>query len=316
MQLNSECLISTFAKPNLQQIEESITKTKKDALELSTQCGMALEKYENIHIVRNTVQITEEAVRNDCEENSSSQELQVESTHEIVLPHNEVSHSRGLASIKSYKKHFLIWSSNVQGPQQNPQICQKIHVGKQTAKHFALTRNAKCAFVRYENAKCAFVRYGNAKCAFVRYENAKCAFVRYENAKCAFVRYENAFIRKCTALYLIQEDYQVSGDRLIRVRSEQPDHLFSNSESTSGPQKSVKSGDLCVFKRLGEKKYIVGRVIQFSYLLETKRERQYSGNYVDLSKDSYKTIGVFANWYKGSFSCHDEHVLPFQWSDI
>ena len=112
-------------------------------------------------------------------------------------------------------------------------------------------------------------------------------------------------------LYLIQENYQVSSDRLIRVRSEQPDHLFSNSESTSGPQKSVKSSDLCVFKRLDEKKYIVGRVIQFSYLLGNKRERQYSANYVDLSKDSYKTIGVFATWYKGSFRCHDEHVLPF-----
>ena len=52
----------------------------------------------------------------------------------------------------------------------------------------------------------------------------------------------------------IQENYHVSSDGLIRVRSEQPDHLFSNSESISGPQKSVKSGDLCVFKRLDEKK--------------------------------------------------------------
>ena len=267
LQLNSECLISTFAKPNLQQIEESITKAKKDAIELSTQCGMALEKYEDSHIVRNTVQITEEAVRNDCEENSSSQELQVESTNEIVLPHDEVKAiNEDLHQLKVTKSTSLYGLPTYKAPAESTDLSEDPR-GKQTAKHFALTKNAKCAFVRYENAKCAFVRY------------------------------ENAFIRKCTALYLIQENYQVSSDRLIRVRSEQPDHLFSNSESTSGPQKSVKSGDLCVFKRIDQKKYIVGRVIQFSYLLGNKRERQYSANYVDLSKDSYKTIGVFANWY-------------------
>ena len=199
-------------------------------------------------------------MRNDCEENSSSQELQVESTNEIVLPHNEViAINEDLHQLKVTKSTSLYGLPSYKAPAESTDLSE-VPRGKQTAKHFALTKNAKCAFVRYENAKCAFVRY------------------------------ENAFLRKCTALYLIQENYQVSSDRLIRVRSGQPDHLFSNSESTSGPS------DLCVFKRLDEKKYIVGRVIQFSYLLGNKRERQYSANYVNLSKDSYKTISVFANW--------------------
>ena len=34
---------------------------------------------------------------------------------------------------------------------------------------------------------------------------------------------------------------------------------------------------------------MVGRVIQFSYLQGNKRERQYSANYVDLSKDTLRT---------------------------
>ena len=44
-------------------------------------------------------------------------------------------------------------------------------------------------------------------------------------------------------------------------------------------------------------KYIIGRVIQFSYLRGNKREREYSSNYCDISKQSHNNIGTFANWY-------------------
>ena len=158
LQLNSECLISTFAKPNLQQIEESITKAKKDAIELSTQCGMALEKYENSHIVRNTVQITEEAVRNDCEENSFSQELQVESTNEVVLPHDEViAINEDLHQLKVTKSTSLYGFPTYKAPAESTDLSEDPR-GKQTAKHFALTKNAKCAFVRVAYSKYLLLR--------------------------------------------------------------------------------------------------------------------------------------------------------------
>ena len=63
----------------------------------------------------------------------------------------------------------------------------------------------------------------------------------------------------------------------------------------------MRSGDLCIFKRMDSKtKCLVGRIIQFSYLQGTKRERQYSSDYVDLSKASHKNIGVCSNWYQGT----------------
>ena len=55
---------------------------------------------------------------------------------------------------------------------------------------------------------------------------------------------------------------------------------------------------MCIFKQENSDKVIVGRFIQFSYLEGTKKERQYSSLYVDMSKDSCKSIGVFANWFK------------------
>ena len=127
--------------------------------------------------------------------------------------------------------------------------------------------------------------------------------------------YENAYIRKTTALYLIQENYQVSNDRLLRVRWDQPEHLFSIGETYVGMDTSVRSGDLCVFKRVDRKnpKYLLGRVVQFSYLSGSKRDRQYTSTYVVMTKESCNTIGAFANWYIGVYSdsSHVIQVLPF-----
>ena len=133
----------------------------------------------------------------------------------------------------------------------------------------------------------------------------------------AFVKYENSYIRKTTALYLIQENYQISNDRLLRVRRDQPDHLFSLPEIDAGYVRSrVRSGDLCIFQRIDRKRkmYLVGRVIQFSYLSGSKKDRQYSSDYVDMTKDSYKNIGAFANWYVGIYSnsSHRMLILPFK----
>ena len=115
----------------------------------------------------------------------------------------------------------------------------------------------------------------------------------------AFIEYNGAYIRKSTALYLLQENKQISNDRLLRVRASQPDHLFDGESGIELDQDYiVRSGDLCFFRRADSEKNLIGRLIQFSYLEGTKKQRQYSSSYVDLSLDSWKTIGVFANWYK------------------
>ena len=123
----------------------------------------------------------------------------------------------------------------------------------------------------------------------------------YNNSKgkSCFVRYNGAFIRKTTALYLLQEKKQLSNDRLLRVRAAQPNHLFNNNnENRCQRQEVVQSGDLCVFKQVDNNKVVLGRVIQFSYLEGTKKQREYSSTYVDVTLDSVVSIGVFANWFQ------------------
>ena len=138
----------------------------------------------------------------------------------------------------------------------------------------------------------------------------------YRNKFSAFVQYQNAFIRKTTALYLIQENCEVSNDRLIRVRRDQPDHLFSVSPAHSFNTNCVQSGDLCIFRRVDNCKNLIGRVIQFSYLDGSKRDQQYTSIYVDMSKDSFRTIGCFANWYSGVYditsTSNSANILPFK----
>ena len=120
--------------------------------------------------------------------------------------------------------------------------------------------------------------------------------------KSPFIEYNGAFIRKSTALYLLQENKQLSNDRLLRVRASQPGHLF-NGESELGTDQErviVRSGDLCFFRVQHSTNILIGRIIQFSYLEGSKKERQYSSTYVDMSLESFHNIGVFANWYQGT----------------
>ena len=97
-------------------------------------------------------------------------------------------------------------------------------------------------------------------------------------------------MRKSTALYLLQEKNQVSSDRLLRVRSTQPSHLYNTGNANkSGPQLKVNCGDLCIFKRIDDNdKVLIGRIVQFSYLEGSKKERQFSSSYVDMSRKSQR----------------------------
>ena len=98
--------------------------------------------------------------------------------------------------------------------------------------------------------------------------------------------------RKTTSLYL-QENFQISNVRLLRLRCAQPSHLFSSSDFVKTSSSNVRMGDLCLLRRVDSEKVFLGRVIQFSYPQGTKKQ----STYVDMSIDSYKNIGVFANWF-------------------
>ena len=140
---------------------------------------------------------------------------------------------------------------------------------------------------------------------------------RKDSNKSAFVEYDGVYIRKSTALYILQENPQLSNDRLLRVRSAQPSHLFTGmnkcntSLSASGHQERVCSGDLCIFRRIDSEKLLLGRLIQFSYLEGSKKSREYSSLYVDTTIESVTNIGVLANWYQAVSTTSSDALVSF-----
>ena len=82
-----------------------------------------------------------------------------------------------------------------------------------------------------------------------------------------FVKYNGAYIRKSTALYLLQENTQLSNDRLLQVREDQPEHVYSGSTNEAQRFSHVIAGDLVVFRRIDvSSKMLLGRTVQFSYM--------------------------------------------------
>ena len=55
---------------------------------------------------------------------------------------------------------------------------------------------------------------------------------------------------------------------------------------------------ICAFKRADSEKILLGRKIQFSYLKGTKKERECSSMYVDVTCESFSSIEVFCNWFQ------------------
>lgn len=119
--------------------------------------------------------------------------------------------------------------------------------------------------------------------------------------KSPFLLYGDRYIRKSTALYLLQENMSLSSDRLLRVRKKQLSHIHNPESDAVYPENHIKTCDLCLFKRVDDqRKFAIGRVLQFSYMRGSKKEREFSSDYVDFDADAEMSyIGAFCNWYVG-----------------
>ena len=113
-------------------------------------------------------------------------------------------------------------------------------------------------------------------------------------------------------MYILQENCQLSNDRLLRVRSEQPSHLFSGIDQQSTLGSNVRVGDLCVLRRVDCDRLVMGRVVQFSYLTGTKKQRAYSSTYFDMSIESFKDIGVYCNYFARSNNTDFTETVAFE----
>ena len=106
-------------------------------------------------------------------------------------------------------------------------------------------------------------------------------------------RYENAYIRKATALYLIQENCQVSmiGYCVLGETNRSICFLYQKLIVVWIHQSVL---GIFVYSNVSieKNKHLLGRVIHFSYLSGSKRDSQYTSTYVDMTKERFKTIGA------------------------
>ena len=84
-------------------------------------------------------------------------------------------------------------------------------------------------------------------------QTGSCGSVKSKTYKHSqFVLYQGAYHRKSITLYLLQENSALSSDRLIRARKDDSKSVRINSALT------VKSGNLCFFKRVDSDKILSG----------------------------------------------------------
>ena len=268
----------TFCIPTVQSMTQQILDGKRDAIKLAADCGMRLTSYSDRDLVKGLEYAVSEAVSNDnedlCEE-------------ALLLPNNED-----------------IMESEMQSPMTQAELL----CASEDLSVLKLRKNEAPGIPTYV---CIEESVGENKGRTYNVEKRPNALTA---TKSPFIQYNGAYIRKSTALYLLQENFQLSSDRLLRVRSEQPKHIFSSTPfHDCGHQETVNCGDLCIFKRVDDSsKCLAGRIIQFSYLAGNKRERQYSSEFVDMRKPSFKTIGVFANWFQGFKYAEGEDMVKFK----
>ena len=268
LQLKEE-VQATLSVPTIEEITQEVLKAKSDAIEICKSCAINLKSYADRDLVLNVGEIVQDAIANDYEEEDNSTVSDSLNNENYTVPTNDVVTIReDLSQIK-------------------------------------VRKSKTNTFPTYETVQESTTVEGTSE------SSSKMFSLHGKLSKTSpFVLYNDTYIRKTTALYLLQESSSVSSDRLLRVRAQQPNHIFSGLEvDKCGPMQCVRAGDLCVFIRIDcAEKCLVGRIIQFSYMQGNKRERQYSADFVDLTKATYKNIGVFANWFQGTRISQDRRV--------
>ena len=207
----------TFAVPNVDLITDEISKAKVDAIEVCKSCDMVLNSYENKDLVQNVEKVVEEAIQHDHESNEGSiiENDDFSGPSEVAMTQEDiVTINEDLSIIKLRKKALSVGLRTYQVSDKD-EVCS-------SGKNYSLSGKTKD-----------------------KKKSKESSTETQTKSVSPFVLYQGSYIRKGTALYLLQENCQVSSDRLMRVRSEQPSHIFAGStENRTGPQDSVKSGVL------------------------------------------------------------------------
>ena len=103
---------------------------------------------------------------------------------------------------------------------------------------------------------------------------------------------DDVYIRKRTAVWLLQNTERVSADRLFRVRSNQPFAVKKNQSSCCIDEtapitaKHITVGDLCVFKGKIANNFKIGRVMHFIKIGKTGKQAQYKGKCTEINNET------------------------------
>ena len=208
---------------------QQILDGKRDAIKLEADCGMRLTSYSDRDLVKGLEYAVSEAVSNDNED------LYEEA---LLLPNNED-----------------IMESNMQSPMTQAELL----CANEDLSILKLRRNEAPGIPIYVGIEESVGENQGRTYNVEKRPNALTA------TKSPFIQYNGAYIRKSTALYLLQENFQLSSDRLLRARSEQLKHIFSSSPiHDCGHQETVNCGHLCIFKRVDDSsKCLFVRITQF-----------------------------------------------------
>ena len=203
LQLKEETA-ETLSVPTIDAITNQVQKTKMDAQEVCTSCGIHLESYADKGLVSNVEKIVEHAIVNDQEEkdNSAISESMESNSSCSVQPEEAVTIQKDLSLVR----------------------LKKAETG---------------TIPTYETVEDS----GDCSHKTFRLKNKK--------QSSPFVLYKGTYIRKTTALYLLQEGTSVSNDRLLRVRADQPKHIFSSLDvDKCGPNEIHSSRRSMCFSRV------------------------------------------------------------------
>ena len=205
MQLKEESA-ATFTVPTIDNITAEILKAKQDATKICNSCGIQLQSYTDLDLVQHVQDIIEDAVTNDHESednsNACSDDERVNTIDENnVSPDDVVTIQEDLSQlrvVKSVTSTFPVYEK-VTDEVTGTSVLQEASNEKPCKKTYSVQGVSKKSGAKSKE----------------------------KPRPSPFVTYKGTYIRKTTALYLLQENFQVSSDRLLRVRSEQPSHIFS-----------------------------------------------------------------------------------------
>ena len=128
---------------------------------------------------------------------------------------------------------------------------------------------------------------------------------------CPFISCNNKYIRKSTALYLLQESFSLSNHRLLRVRSQQPSHVHNSGNNLVDLRIMWnRATSVC----LNEETMRINSQLVVWYSSRIWLTQRNVVNFqvtVDLSED-IDNIGGLCNWYRGFIGDISEEMVSFK----